>query len=430
MLRAARMGRSIRSARRGRIRRGLFAGAAALAGAALAAAGPARAAQPTVILISLDGTGPEAIRESGLEALPGLALRGAEAEALLPVFPTNTFPNHVSLVTGVAPDVHGIVNNSFLDPERGVYERSADPRWIEVEPLWSILEGQGVATASFHWVGSEGAWTSGRGPRHWRPFDSRTGEREKVEQILAWLDLADPRERPRLITAWFHGADGAAHRHGPGTPEVRGALREQDRAVARLVAGLEERGAFAWATLLFVSDHGMAEVRERVDLEAALGAARVRARTFGGGGFATAVLPGGLEAARRAASAARAAGLEAWPRGEAPAELRVGHPRFGDVVVLAPPGVAIAKRLSPQGALRGVHGYRPEAPGMAGLLLAAGRGAVPGTRLGRPRALDVAPTVLALLGLPAPAWMEGRAIAALLPKSEDPGAPRVPEASP
>jgi hypothetical protein len=383
-----------------------------------------------VILISLDGTPPQAIHDSGLEALPALAQRGAEAEALVPVFPSNTFPNHVSLVTGVAPDRHGIVNNSFLDPERGVYDKSDDPSWLEVEPLWSLLEGRGIPTASFHWVGSEGPWRSGRGPRHWRPFDPSTPEREKVDQILAWLDLADPRERPRFVSAWFHGGDGAGHRFGPGTEEVREALREQDRAVAVLVAGLEQRGAFDSTTLLFVSDHGMGEALSLVDLEAALAAAEVQARSFGGGGFATLAVPGGPAAARRAAAVARAAGLEAWPRSEAPPELRVGHRRFGDVVALAPPGTAIASRLSPERLLRGVHGYRPEAPGMAGMLVAAGRGARPGTRLGSVRALDVAPTVLALLGVPAPEWMEGRALAALLPGSEDPGAPRAPESAP
>ena len=84
-----------------------------------------------------------------------------------------------------------------------------------MEPIWSIAARLGVVSAAFHWVGSEGPWRSGRGPRYWKPFDKGTPETEKVEQMLAWLDLPEPSERPRLITSWFRGADHAGHRDSP-----------------------------------------------------------------------------------------------------------------------------------------------------------------------------------------------------------------------
>jgi hypothetical protein len=92
----------------------------------------------------------------------------------------------VTLVTGVHPHRHGIVDNAFLDPVRGVYDKDADPTWIEVEPLWSLVEGRGLRAASYHWVGSEGPWRTGRAPSHWKRFDSGVAERDKVAQILAW----------------------------------------------------------------------------------------------------------------------------------------------------------------------------------------------------------------------------------------------------
>jgi predicted AlkP superfamily pyrophosphatase or phosphodiesterase len=374
-----------------------------LAPAPAGSAGPADAA---VILISLDGTSPETGRR-GLASLAELARRGAVAERLVPVFPTNTFPNHVTLVTGVHPERHGIVDNAFLDPERGAYDKESDPSWIEVEPLWSLAEASGIPTASFHWVGSEGSWRSGRGPRYWKRFDADVEEREKVAQILAWLDL-EPAVRPRLVTAWFHGADHAGHRFGPDAPEVLEALRVQDAALAELLAGLERRGALATTTLLVVSDHGMDGVRRRVDLAAALRAAGIRARVFGGGGFATLSVPGGAAAEARAVEVARRLGLEAWRRADAPPELRLGSARFGEAVALAPPGVAIGSLR-----LRGVHGYRPGQARMAALFAAVGRGVPAGLALGEVRSIDVAPTVLGLLGAPIPAWMEGRPIPAL-----------------
>src|SRR5262245_42593826 len=381
----------------------------------LATAPAAAAGSPdaTVVLISLDGTTPEAGLEN-LSTLREVARRGALAKRLVPVFPTNTFPNHVSLVTGVHPDRHGIVNNEFEDPVRGVYDKDGDPTWIEVEPLWSLLEARGIPSASFHWVGSEGPWRSGRGPRAWKPFDSGVGEREKVAQILAWLGQ-DPAERPRLVTAWFHGADHAGHADGPGAPEVAKSLREQDRALAELLAGLERRDGLARTTLILVSDHGMDLVRSRVDLRGALRAAGVRAQVFGGGGFVNVAVPGGPAAEAKAVAVARGLGLDAWRRGEAPAELRLGNPRFGEVVALAPPGVAIGA-----GVLRGPHGYRTGEPRMSALFAAVGRGVPAGLALGELHNVDVAPTVLALLGAPVPEWMEGRPIPELVPLAERP----------
>ncbi len=360
--------------------------------------------RPAVVLISLDGTSPDVGRR-GLPTLAGMARSGAWARRLVPVFPANTFPNHVSLVTGVHPDRHGIVDNAFLDPERGVYDKDPDPTWIEVEPLWSLVEGHGIRTASYHWVGSEGPWRSGRGPSAWRRFDSDVTEQEKVDQILAWLDAEPLSARPGLVTAWFHGADHAGHRYGPDAPEVEQALRVQERALAALLDGLASRGALATTTLLVVSDHGMERVRSRVDLAAALRRAGLRARVFGGGGFASVVVDGGPAAEEKAVRTARGLGLEAWRRGEAPAELPLANPRFGSVVALAPPGVAIGR-----GSLRGVHGHRPEEARMAALFAAVGRGVPPGLALEDVRSIDVAPTVLRLLGVPIPDWMQGRPI--------------------
>ncbi len=370
------------------------------------------AAEPTVVLISLDGTPPAAVAPELMPALAALAERGAVAEGLRPALPTNTFPNHVTLVTGVAPDRHGIVNNVFLDPERGLYERSDNPTWSEAEPLWSIAARHGVVSASFHWVGSEGPWSTGFGPRYWKVFDSETRESEKVAQILAWLDLEDPGARPRLVTSWFHGGDAAGHLYGPGAPEWKQALRDQDRALAQLVEGLEARGAFAWTTLVLVSDHGMAPVERSVDLGAALSAAGLRAKVLGAGGFATVIAKNGAEEVPRIVAVARGLGLEAYVLGEAPAELRVSHPRFGDVVVLAKLGTAIAS--SSRTPMRGSHGYHPREASMQALFVAAGRGVRPGTRLAALRAEDVAPTVLGLLSVPVPESMEGRDLSAML----------------
>lgn len=382
----------------------LFSAAAAAASEATRQRAVERA--PSVILISLDGTRPADVK-AGLPSLVSLGRRGVRAEGLVPVDPTNTFPNHVSLATGVRPEVHRLVNNGFVDPERGRYSQG-DPSepWIEAEPIWSIAERSGIRTASFYWVGSEGPTKNGVAPRESRKFSSRTLEKTKVDQILKWLAVADPGERPRLITAWFHGADHAGHDEGPGAPETVESLAPQDREIARLVHELDARGLFASTTLLFVSDHGMAGAERRVNLGSLLRKGGARTKVIGIGGFASIYAGPTRRDARsldRIVEIARAAGLEAHRREAAPRDWHVGDVRFGDVVVRAPIGTAI---VTPTSLIDGFHGYASSEPEMAGLLVAYGRGVGQGISLGRVSSLAVAPTVLRLLGLPIPAQMK------------------------
>jgi arylsulfatase A-like enzyme len=369
--------------------------------------------EPTVLLLSMDGLHPADLAATELPALDRMAREGARAERMTPEFPTNTFPNHVSLVTGVSPERHGIVNNRFVDPERGPYSYDSDPTWLEAEPLWSIVDRHGIVSASFHWVGSEGPWRSGHGPRHWRPFDARTLESAKVDQIIAWLTLPAA-ERPRLVTAWFHGPDAAGHRHGPRSPEALAALENQDAQLARLQAALDAADAWSETTLIVVSDHGMHPVDRSVNLQGLLDDAGIAGTVHGGGGFVTVDLARPADDLARALVVAREAGLEAWPRGPGPDGLSTRNRRFGDLVALAPLGTVVRR----DGLLErirsvftgGGHGYRPSERSMAAVFLALGRGVSRGGQPQGVRSRDVAPTVLALLGVPIPDSMEGRPI--------------------
>lgn len=374
--------------------------------------------EPSVILISLDGTRPADLK-AGLPSLVSLGRRGVRAEGLVPVDPTNTFPNHLSLATGVRPEVHRLVNNGFVDPVRGQYSKDDPPHpWIEAEPIWSIAEQKGIPTASFYWVGSEGPTKNGVAPRETRKFSSRTLEKTKVDQILKWLAISDPEKRPRLITAWFHGADHAGHSKGPGAPEVAESLAPQDREIARLIRELDSRGLFSSTTLIFVSDHGMASAERRVNLGSLLRKGGARTKVIGIGGFASVYAgptrrdPGSLD---RIVEIARSAGLDAHRREAAPADWHVGDVRFGDVVVRAPIGTAI---VTPTSLIAGFHGYTSSEPAMAGILVAYGRGVRPGIALGRVSSLSIAPTVLALLGLPIPAQMQALPIPELIRLAE------------
>ena len=220
--------------------------AALLAGLlATLAAAPAVDAAPTVILLSWDGVRADDLDRDDLPALARVERGGARAERLIPPFPSSTFASHATLATGTHPDRHGIVGNRFLDPARGgagdfaEFDYSDDADWFEAEPLWVAAERQGVRAAVYFWVGSETDWRGQGASLRQTPFDAKTPERAKVDQILAWLDLPAA-ERPQLIASYWRGSDHAGHRYGPDSERTTAELRSQDRQLARLLQGLDE----------------------------------------------------------------------------------------------------------------------------------------------------------------------------------------------
>jgi predicted AlkP superfamily pyrophosphatase or phosphodiesterase len=283
-------------------------------------------------------------------------------------------------------------------------------------------ERQGVRAAAYFWVGSETDWHGVGATYRKTPFSPDVPEREKVDQILAWLDLPAS-ERPGLILSWWHGADSAGHRHGPDDERVAEAMREQDAELARLLAGLDARHAWDETTLLVVSDHGMIGVREGIDVGAALDEAGIGGRTMSGGAYALVYLDDPSETPRAVARLRALEGIQAWPSAEVPPHLHFRHPtRTGQVVALTEPPRMLSRGSSRLNRWRqivrlfggevGTHGYDVAAhPEMAAILLALGRGVAAGTRLGRVETVDVAPTVAALLGIDPPRDAEGAPIA-------------------
>ncbi|HEX7769407.1 MAG TPA: ectonucleotide pyrophosphatase/phosphodiesterase, partial [Dokdonella sp.] len=189
----------------------LLACLALLAGCA---SNPARErAADTLILISIDGFRADFLQRGQTPVLASLAREGVRAESLRPAFPTLTFPNHYTLVTGLYPDHHGIINNRMTDPATGkrfVYkerESASDPAWWGGEPIWAGAERQGVRTATMFWPGSD-VEIAGTRPGHWLPFDAAMTPSERVDQLLRWLDLPLA-DRPRFLTLYFEQVDHA-----------------------------------------------------------------------------------------------------------------------------------------------------------------------------------------------------------------------------
>ena len=225
----------------------------------------APSSRPTpLLLISIDAYRYDYIERGLSPTLAMLARTGVQAASMQPSFPSLTFPNHYTIVTGLRPDHHGIVHNDMVDPQLG--EFSLDNRravrdgrwWAEATPIWETADRHGLRTATMFWPGSE-ANIHGRYPDEWQPFDMSMPADQRVDQILAWLDLpAD--QRPSFLTLYFDKVDHYGHLDGPDSPQLNEALRRTDAAMARLVRGLKQRGLFERMNIIVLADHGMASV--------------------------------------------------------------------------------------------------------------------------------------------------------------------------
>ena len=242
--------------------------------ASLTACSPAQSSPSesgsAVILISLDGFRWDFVERTETPSLDQLIADGVRAERLIPVFPTKTFPNHHSIATGLYPSEHGVVSNTMYDPEFdarfGIRDRDAvsDPRWYGGEPIWVTAEQQDLVAATFFWPGTD-VPIQGVLPTHFRQYDGSVPNMDRVEQVLAWLDLPEG-ERPSFVTLYFSEVDSQAHRFNPDTATaVEMAIRNVDAAIGVLLRGLDVRDLRDDVNLIVVSDHGMAATsRQRV----------------------------------------------------------------------------------------------------------------------------------------------------------------------
>jgi predicted AlkP superfamily pyrophosphatase or phosphodiesterase len=226
--------------------------------------GPALDDRPVVILVSFDGWRWDYDTKAPSPNLRSLMARGVRAESLIPSFPTKTFPNHYTVVTGLYPGHHGIVANTIRDVPTGrtfapsKTDEVRDPMWWGGEPIWVTVQRAGRIAASMFWPGSE-APIAGMLPRYTMAYDDNFPPAKRVEQVLSWLDLP-ARERPTFITLYFSDTDAAGHANGPESAEVRDAITRADGHLGQLLRGIEVRGLTDHVNIVVVSDHGMAAV--------------------------------------------------------------------------------------------------------------------------------------------------------------------------
>jgi predicted AlkP superfamily phosphohydrolase/phosphomutase len=377
---------------------------------------PEQRNKPYLVLVSFDGFRWDYAALTKTPALDRMARNGLKAEALQPVFPTVTFPNHYSIASGTLPWRHGIVANDFPH-ENGVdwyhyKDRTTvqDGRWYLAEPIWVTAEKAGIRTAAYYFVGTE-ADVDGVRPSHWRPFDADVPGRARVNQVLDWLGGPED-SRPHLLTLYFERVDDHGHWYGPESEENMAAVRQLDKYLETLLDGIAALPHGDQVYVMVVSDHGQAAygpheplvLDDWLDLEGST------------------VINGGPSAFihidnddMELATAMRDVINRNWDCGRAylPAELPPdwnagASQRYPDLFVQADAGCGVITTESNRGRMTaGDHGWAPDVPEMRGIFYATGPRIPAGTRTGVVHVTDIFPMMLDILGLEAPGPVDG-----------------------
>ena len=368
---------------------------------------------PRVLLVSLDGFRWDYLDRAPAKRLRELAQRGVRAERMIPVFPSKTFPNHYSIVTGLTPDEHGIVANVMRDPELGLFRTSdslaqQDSRWWAGEPIWVTAEKQGRRAAAYFWPGSE-AVIDGVRSTWWTRYDHGRPNATRVRQVLEWLALP-PDSAPAFIALYLSDTDDAGHRFGPTASQTDSAIARVDSAVGALVDGIARLGLTSVVNVLIVADHGMVETSadRAIVLDDYIDLKRVEVVDWTP---VAAIAPrAGEEERVYRALAGKHPLLQVYRKGELPARWHFhAHPRITPIVAVADEGWTITSRAQvaqwrEEGWTGGAtHGYDPALVSMGAVFVAAGPGIARGKQIPAFRNVHLYALMAHLLALqPAP----------------------------
>jgi predicted AlkP superfamily pyrophosphatase or phosphodiesterase len=341
--------------------------------------------RPIVVLISVDGWRWDYLERFAPPAITRLARAGVTADALIPVFPSKTFPNHYTIVTGLYPGRHGIVSNNMVDsalPGRftlGDWDVQQDTRWWGGEPLWVTAERQGQVAGTMFWPGSDVEIARDR-PTFFEVYNHELANEARVDLVLVWLAQSDG-ARPTFLTMYFSDVDTAGHDFGPDAEETRKAALSVDAMIGRLVDGVDRLGLTPRVNYVLVSDHGMAALsRDRVivlddyvDLATVdmIDSSPIVGMTPRAGISADAVY---------AALKDKHPALSIYTRSTLPEQFRLqNHPRLPEIIGIADDGWHITTRRRLEEDARrgefpaGTHGYDQRHRSMHGLFVASGQ---------------------------------------------------------
>jgi predicted AlkP superfamily pyrophosphatase or phosphodiesterase len=364
-----------------------------------------------VVVVSLDAFRWDYSRLYNTPNLDRIAAEGVKSDRMISSFPTNTFPNHYSIATGLYPDHHGLINNSFQAPDLGLFFRIGDrnavenPAFYGGEPMWATAGKQGIRSASFFWVGSE-TKVGGMQPSYWKKYDESVAFGERIDTVIKWLGYPQEK-RPELVNLYFDEPDATSHDFGPVSNETKIVVERLDSLIGVLRTKLY---ALPWGdkiNLIILSDHGMSQVSPAryVNIKS-VAPARMFASIVGGNPVYL-VTPAVGKSDSLLTLLNRVTGMKAWKKSELPARWHYGtNSRIPEIVVVADSSWSIGTRPDGSGIHGGAHGYDNANSDMYSIFYAAGPDFKKNYRFNQLNNVDVYNLVCKILKL-APAKNDG-----------------------
>lgn len=312
------------------------------------------------VIISLDGLRWDYLDTYDVPFMQQLAREGVKA-VMQPSFPSKTFPNHYTLATGLTPDHHGIITNTFWDRERGVEfslgnkDTRSKGYYYGGDPVWLTAKHQGVKTATVFWVGSDVA-IHGEHPTYWLDYQTQQLDYPgRVDEIIRLLSMPE-KERPHLVMAYFEEPDRSGHNYGPMNRLTRRAVEDMDLLLSKLWARIQLLPIADKVNLIITGDHGMTSVDPKrfVDIDDLLPKRWYERFCNDYPTLIYASAPQYIDSICQALQAVDH--IRAWKRADVPAYLGYGtNSNMGDVVVMPDVGWLFADKPSKK--QRGSHGF-------------------------------------------------------------------------
>jgi predicted AlkP superfamily pyrophosphatase or phosphodiesterase len=368
---------------------------------------PAQLDKPYLILISFDGFRADYLDRYDAPNFTRLAREGVRSTGMIPVFPSKTFPNHYSIVTGDYPAKHGIVSNRFWDPARqsayalGDEKSMGDGTWYTADPIWVTAEQQGMVTASFDWPGGDAA-ISGVRPARFTRYKASTTMANRTDSLFAWLTLPDS-VRPHFIALYNPDVDHAGHNYGPWTPQVASAIAQADSVLGVVLDGVARLPIATRTYVIVLADHGMTEVSRDTYVEIGSLIDTAGVMIPDGGPVVNLYVAGGKSRAviLRDSLNRRLEHGRAYLAADIPARFHYrSNPRIGDLVVIMDEHWQLGRRSTSS---QGQHGFDNMLPSMRAIFLATGPGIKRGLTIAPFENIHVYSLMTDLLGIvPAP----------------------------
>jgi predicted AlkP superfamily pyrophosphatase or phosphodiesterase len=359
--------------------------------------------KPLVLLIGIDGFKPSYLTLGVTPRLKSLAQSGVLAKGSISAFPSLTFPNFVSLVTGLTPDHHGIVNNTMTDPATDqlftLSSREAVENpfwWTKTTPIWTNLRQQGGIASAMFWPGSE-VEINGSRPNDWVRYEHGMSHERRLEYLVSWLSRGETL-RPNLATLYLSDVDSAGHEFGPDSEQVRDAVAKVDQTIGALIDAISNLGLKERTTFVLVSDHGMASTPAAKSIDVSQLLKDFPKAKWEWQGATSAVRLNGENGLQVLNVLSQQSNLDCYEKGKLPQSFKFGtHPRIPEIVCVSKMGYTVTANPYRKGPL-GQHGFDPLLTEMHGLFLASGHRIKPG-ELGLIENIEVYPLLCQLLGI-------------------------------